>query len=133
MTTTLPALIALLITTVFATAADPLDGKWERSDKQEQILLKVQNGRLNGYLIKVKDPKRTHDSKNPNSKLRKRKLIGLKIISGFTKGSDGKWTGGTVYNSAEGKTHKGTIWLESGKLMMRISMFSKTAQWNRIK
>jgi len=135
--TTLSTLFVLLFSLFTAHAADPVEGKWEKSDKQGQILIKVEKGKLSGYLIGVKDKKRTHDTNNPNSKLRKRKLIGLKIISGFTKGSDGKWSGGSVYDSSKGKTYKGKIWIEGGSLMMRgyvgVSMLGKTAQWNRMK
>lgn len=118
-------------------AAQPVEGEWLKDDKSARIKTKVsRKGELLGLITYVRDPKRTHDTNNPTASKRKRKLIGLVILRGFTKKGD-KWEGGTVYDSASGKTYKGKIWVENGKLMMRgyvgVSLIGRTAVWTRYK
>lgn len=128
--------LALLGSPLFA-AKDPVEGEWLKDDQSARIKLKVtRKGQLMGMISYVKDPKRTHDTNNPDASKRGRKLIGLVIVRGFEK-KGGKWSGGTVYDSASGKTYKGKIWLEDGKLMMRgyvgVSLIGRTATWTRHK
>ncbi len=129
------AIVAIFSPTLFA--ADPIDGEWLKDDKSARIKIKVtRKGQLMGVISYVKDPKRTHDTNNPDASKHKRKLIGLVILRGFSK--DGKkWSGGTVYDSKTGKTYKGKIWMDDGKLMMRgfvgISLVGRTATWTRHK
>ncbi|MFK7911887.1 MAG: DUF2147 domain-containing protein [Akkermansiaceae bacterium] len=118
-------------------AADPIEGEWLKEDKTARIKLKItRKNQLMGMISHVKDPKRTHDTNNPDASKRSRKLIGLVILRGFEKKGD-KWIGGTVYDSASGKTYKGKIWMEGGKLMMRgyvgVSLIGRTAEWTRHK
>ncbi|PID81630.1 SIGNAL peptide protein, partial [bacterium DOLZORAL124_64_63] len=129
------ALVTLFSSTAFA--ADPIEGEWIKDSKSARIKLKVtRKGTLMGMITYVKDPKRTHDTNNPDPSKHKRKLVGLVIVRGFTKDGD-TWTGGTVYDSHSGKTYKGKIWLENGKLMMRgyigVSLIGRTATWTRYK
>lgn len=126
--------LALITTQTFA-AKDPIEGEWLKDDKTARIKLKVtRKGQLMGVISYVKDPKRTHDTNNPDASKRNRKLLGLVILRGFTKSGD-KWSGGTVYDSKSGKTYKGKIWLENGNLMMRgyvgVSLIGRTATWTR--
>ncbi|MCP5536615.1 MAG: DUF2147 domain-containing protein [Akkermansiaceae bacterium] len=127
------AILALFTPSLFA--ADPVEGEWLKDDQSARIKLKVtRKGELMGVISYVKDPKRTHDTNNPDASKHKRKLLGLVIIRGFSKEGD-KWGGGTVYDSKTGKTYKGKIWLEQGKLMMRgyvgVSLIGKTASWTK--
>lgn len=48
------------------------------------------------------------DEHNRDPNLRSRRLMGLQILGGFT-ASDGKWTGGTIYNADDGGTYKATV------------------------
>ena len=128
-------ILALFTPALFA--ADPIEGEWLKDDKSARIKTKItRKGELMGMISYAKDPKRTHDTNNPDVSKRKRKLIGLVILRGFTKKGD-KWEGGTVYDAATGKTYKGKIWMEDGKMMMRgfvgISLIGKSASWTRHK
>jgi len=50
------------------------------------------------------------DRENPDPNLRSRPIVGLFMMWGFTKTADGKqYTGGSIYNSRNGKTYSGTI------------------------
>lgn len=48
------------------------------------------------------------DKKNVDPKLRKRKVKGLRILTGFI-GGPLEWTGGLLYNPDDGGTYKGVI------------------------
>lgn len=129
------ALVAFLAPNL--SAADPVEGEWLKDDQSGRIKLKItRKGELMGVISYVKDPKRTHDTNNPDASKHKRKLLGLVVIRGFTKDGD-KWSGGTVYDSKTGKTYKGKIWLDKGKLMMRgfvgVTLIGRTASWTRHK
>ncbi|MGC6426751.1 MAG: DUF2147 domain-containing protein [Akkermansiaceae bacterium] len=117
-------------------AKDAAEGEWLKSDGTARIKLWVdQKNELQGIITWVKDKKRTHDTNNPDPKLRKRRLRGLRFLSGFKKEGD-KFTGGKVYDSKSGKTYSGKIWTEGNdKLTMRaykgISLLGKSAEWTR--
>ncbi|GHC43292.1 DUF2147 domain-containing protein [Roseibacillus persicicus] len=132
------ALILLLIcSSSLADAADPILGLWKKSDGQATIQITIEKGKLVGRVTAAKDTTRTHDTKNPDPKLRNRKIIGLPVVWGFYK-KDGKWEGGRVYDSSNGKTYQGKIWLEGNdKMMMRgfkgVSLLGRSAEWYRVK
>lgn len=119
-------------------AVDSTEGEWLKSDGAARIKIWVdKKGELQGIITWVKDKKRTHDTNNPDPKLRKRRLKGLRFLSGFTKKGD-QFTGGKVYDSKSGKTYSGKIWTEGDdKLTMRafkgISLLGKSAEWTRYK
>ena len=91
---------------------------------------------MSGVITYVKEPARTLDTRNPDPTKRKRKLVGLAILSGFTK-KGAMWESGTIYDSSNGKTYKGKVWLQNGQLMMRgyvgLSLIGRTAKWTRYK
>ena len=119
-------------------AKDTIEGEWLKSDGTARIKLWVDSkSELQGVITWVKDKARTHDTNNPDPKLRKRRLRGLKFLSGFKKAGD-KFTGGKVYDSKSGKTYSGKIWTTGNdKLTMRafkgISILGKSAEWTRYK
>ena len=131
------SLLALLFSSLCSFAADAVEGVWEKSDGQAQIRFKIEKGKLNGYLTKIADKKRVKDTNNPAPARRSRKLLGLKIASGFWKQGNA-WVGGSLYDSSKGKTYKGKIWLDGkDKLKMRgyvgVSLIGRTAEWKRVK
>ncbi|MBK1830657.1 DUF2147 domain-containing protein [Verrucomicrobiaceae bacterium R5-34] len=130
-------LTVLLLCSSQSWAADPIEGEWLKGDGSARIKIKVNDkGQLTGALSYVRDPKRRHDSNNPDVSKRKRPLLGLVIIRGFTKKGQ-MWQGGTVYDSSSGKTYQGKIWLDQGKLIMRgyigVSLIGRTSSWTRHK
>ena len=119
-------------------AKDTIEGEWLKSDGTARIKLWVDSkSELQGVITWVQDKARTHDTNNPDPKLRKRRLRGLKFLNGFKKDGD-KFTGGKVYDSKSGKTYSGKIWTTGNdKLTMRafkgISLLGKSAEWTRYK
>lgn len=75
------------------------------------------------------------DAENNDPALRDRPLKGLTMLSGFSGGPE-KWTGGKLYNPADGKTYSGTITLEGpDRLKLKgcvVAPLCKTREWTRI-
>ena len=77
------------------------------------------------------------DLENPDAKLRERPILGLAILQGFTYAGNGKWTGGTVYDPANGKTYKAQLTLTGrDTLALRgyigVPMLGRTSTWKRV-
>jgi len=76
------------------------------------------------------------DSRNKDASLRGRKLMGLRILQGFTRG-DGQWTGGSIYNGDDGGTYKATVTpVDADHLKVRGCIMwplCKTQTWTRIR
>ena len=77
------------------------------------------------------------DGNNPEPALRDRPILGMDLIAGFSRKSDERWTGGTIYDPRDGKTYKCKMTLkEDGTLEVRgyvgLSLFGKTVVWTRI-
>lgn len=130
-------LCALFFSLTLASGADPIEGVWRMSDGKATMKVTIEKGKLVGRITAVKDKSRTHDTKNPDAKLRGRKIIGLPIVWGFYKKGE-KWEGGRVYDSSDGKSYKGKIWMEGkNTLVMRgyvgVSLLGKSAKWSRVK
>jgi uncharacterized protein (DUF2147 family) len=76
------------------------------------------------------------DTRNTNAALRNRPLRGLQILSGFTAGSDGVWSNGTIYNAEDGKTYSARI-TPAGPNQLKLRgcvfvPFCKTQTWTRV-
>ena len=76
------------------------------------------------------------DSNNKNPALRSRRLMGLQILGGFTRG-DGEWSGGTIYNGEDGGTYKATVTpLDADHLKVKgciIWPLCKSQTWTRVR
>ena len=117
-------------------------GKWKLSTGTA-IVEVYQSGEVyNGRIVWLKNPTQADgtpavDSKNPNEKLRSRKLMGLNMLSGLKK--DGKeYTGGKIYDPANGKTYNCSMKVEGDVLKVRGSLDKKgligrTMDWFRQK
>ena len=77
------------------------------------------------------------DTNNPDPALRTRPIMGMDLIAGFSRKSDRRWVGGTIYDPRDGKTYKCKMTLEDdGTLKVRgyvgMALFGKTVVWTRI-
>jgi uncharacterized protein (DUF2147 family) len=134
-----------------AAADDGVLGTWltEAGDQggRAHVQITRQGDRIAGKIVKLEEPnfeaghpragKPKVDLENPDPKLRERPIIGLVILQGFTHDGGGKWSGGTVYDPANGKTYKAQITLRGrDQLALRgyigIPMLGRTSTWKRI-
>lgn len=107
-------------------------GKWMTEDGRSQVEIYQNGDKLNGKIVWLAAGDGKLDDKNPDAKLRSRKLVGTVILTGFTKKGD-RYEGGKIYNPKNGKTYKCAFWLEGEKLKVRgyVAMFYETQVWSR--
>lgn len=79
------------------------------------------------------------DLENPDPALRERPVLGLEILSGFTYEGDGLWSGGEIYDPANGKTYKARMKLDGAgddtldvRGYVGIPLFGRTTTWRRV-
>jgi uncharacterized protein (DUF2147 family) len=77
----------------------------------------------------------TADIHNPDPALRSRALCGLKIGAGFVLRDPAHAAGGSIYDPKSGKTYRGAMTAEDGKLDLRgyvgIPLFGESQTWVR--
>ena len=133
------ATAALLIFAAAARAETPV-GLWETGESHIEVY--HCGDLLCGRIVALDDPldlagKPRVDTNNPDPALRTRPIMGMDLIAGFSRKSDRKWVGGTIYDPRDGKTYKCKMTLrKDGTLKVRgyvgVSLFGKTVVWNRI-
>ncbi|MFT5820399.1 MAG: hypothetical protein ACI8ZM_001641 [Crocinitomix sp.] len=121
--------------------ADNIIGTWLTEDKEAHVkIYKINNiyyGKIS-WLKKPNDPdtgKPWLDKENETVSKRKRPLMGSKMLWGF-KYDDGEYDDGSVYDSRDGETYSGKLWLEDkNTLEMRgyWGFFYSTETWTRVK
>jgi uncharacterized protein (DUF2147 family) len=119
------------------TKADDLLGVWLSEDKDGKITVFKENGKYYGRITWGKDGTRT-DTKNPDEKLRSRKIVGSVILKDFTFDGDDTWEDGTIYDPNSGKTYDCKMTLQGANTLnirgfVGISMFGRTSVWTRTK
>ena len=133
------ATAALLLLAAAARAETPV-GLWETGESHIEVY--HCGDLLCGRIVALDDPldlagKPRVDTNNPDPALRTRPIMGMDLIAGFSRKSDRKWVGGTIYDPRDGKTYKCKMTLrKDGTLKVRgyvgVSLFGKTVVWNRI-
>ncbi len=123
--------IGFLTQPALADMADKAVGKW-KTPKGSVIRMTKSGGRLVGTIVSVRDKSR-RDSKNPNAKLRKRKLPGIRILN-LKKSSASSWSG-SLYNTEDGKTYSGSVKvIGANKIKLSgcvLAVLCKTQVWTR--
>ena len=133
------AATAALLFAAAARAQSPV-GAWETGESHIEI---YECGELLcGRIVALDEPldengKERTDENNPDPALRTRPIIGMDLIAGFSRESDRKWVGGTIYDPRDGKTYNCKMTVRNdGSLEVRgyvgISLFGKTVVWTRI-
>jgi len=125
---------------VVAARAETPTGVWETGESHIEI---YDCGELLcGRIIALDEPldaqgKPKTDKNNPDPALSTRPIMGMDLIAGFSRKTDKRWVGGTIYDPRDGKTYKCKMTLEDdGTLKVRgyvgLSLFGKTVVWTRI-
>lgn len=121
---------------------DDIIGHWLSENKDGVVQVKKENGDYKGYLVWVKllatgEKKEVLDDKNPDKKLQKRSLLGIRLFEGF-KFEDEEWIGGQIYDPDSGKTYKCKMSLKDKKRVLNlrgyvgIPLFGRTSEWTKI-
>jgi uncharacterized protein (DUF2147 family) len=76
------------------------------------------------------------DRENPDPELKKRPIIGLPLVEGFSYAGKNRWKGGTIYDPNNGKTYSCKLKLNGDVLKVRgyigVSLIGRTTQWTRV-
>ena len=134
--------VVWMTTTTWADDREIIEGTWLTADADGWVELAIDGSELTGRIAgSPDDPQNLNpprlDIENPDPALRGRRLLGMIILSGFQYESDGRWTGGRVYDPNNGKTYRGTIeLLDRNTLSLRgfigISLFGRSESWTRV-
>ena len=131
---------AALVLGVSAPAfAQDVTGLWQTQTNGGQVEISRCGNSLCGKLANsdhIKADPTVKDVKNKDASLRTRPLKNMQMLYDFTGGPQ-KWTGGKVYNAADGGTYSGTITVTSANSLKLkgciVAPFCKTETWTRIK
>jgi uncharacterized protein (DUF2147 family) len=116
-------------------AAAPVTGQWIPPEKDSVIEVSQCGGAICGRVVRFLVPTPEGppvDKFNPNPALRKRPILGLPFLSGFTDAGT-NWKG-SIYNPREGKTYKSYLQLQKdGRLKVQgcVGPFCKSMYWTR--
>ncbi|MBA1375762.1 MAG: DUF2147 domain-containing protein [Sphingomonas ursincola] len=128
---------SLSLMAVPAQASESIQGQWYTKGKRAVVTIAPcgQNmcGRLTRFIEQPKNGVST-DVNNPDPALRKRKLVGLPILSGFV--PDGKKWRGKIYDPESGKTYRSIVTAgKNGTLSVEgcIAMFCQAQTWTAAK
>ncbi|MEZ5708233.1 MAG: DUF2147 domain-containing protein [Blastomonas sp.] len=119
-----------------AHAAKPITGAWYTDGKRAIVTIapcgKTLCGKITRFIEKPRDGVTT-DINNPDPKQRKRKLLGLPVLSSFTEDGD-KWRG-QIYDPESGKSYRSVVTLGKGgtlKVQGCIGPFCQTQVWTAV-
>ncbi len=94
-----------------AVAADSIDGRWVTEDKDAIVTISkcgaTTCGKISRFLVTPPDGQDQRDIYNPNPRLKKRKLLGLPVLSNF-KEEPTLWRG-TIYDPNTGKSYRSVL------------------------
>ncbi len=131
-----------MVAPLCAALAQDVVGKWKLEDGSAIVEVYKQGDVFNGKIVWLQNPTEADgspavDDKNPDSKLRSRKLIGLNMLSGLKEG-DGEYSGGSIYDPGNGKTYNCSMKVEGDVLKVRGSLdkrglLGRTMDWFRVK
>lgn len=105
------SLASLTMTATDAFAAEPINGRWVTEERDAVVEIKpcgsTTCGRIARFLVAPPDGIDQRDIYNPEPELRRRKLLGLPILTQFREDDD-LWRG-RVYDPKSGKSYRSVI------------------------
>ena len=133
--------IGVMLAATAAFAQDVI-GKWKLENGSAIVEVYKSGDAFNGKIVWLEkatgeDGTPSKDKNNPDPALRQRQLIGLNMLSGLKKDGN-EYTGGKIYDPANGKTYNCSMKVEGNILKVRGSLDKKgligrTMDWFRVK
>ena len=134
----LAALAALLFgSQTIAIDSSAIYGAWATHEGGEVTFYDCDE-HLCGKITKLRPPDAdtpTEDIYNPDPELRSRPLLGLVMFTEFEADSDGKWSGGKLYNTMEGKFYKSKLKLKDETTLEMsgcMMFFCRSFDWLKV-
>ena len=101
--------LALLASAVSAEASPSVYGRWLTDDRAGIVEVKPCGQAVCGTLVRVLDPAApARDINNPDRELRRRPLVGVKILTGLEASGD-RWKNGRAYDPKAGRSYNASI------------------------
>lgn len=126
----------------FSQNKDAVLGKWVNATGEAHVDIFKKGDKYFGKIVWLKNPKDENgnvktDSKNPETNLQSRPILGLEMLKGFIY-EDGKWTDGKIYDPKSGKTYSCNITRKDNNQIsirgyMGISIIGRSETWKRVK
>ena len=130
-----------MLVAICTAVAQDVVGKWKLEDGSIVEVYRAGDV-FNGKIVWLQNPIEADgspavDEKNPDSKLRSCKLIGLNMLSNLKKTGD-EYSGGSIYDPGNGKTYNCSMKVEGDVLKVRGSLdkrglIGRTMDWFRVK
>jgi len=101
----------MLVLLAFAASAATVTGDWVNQDRSALVRVAPCGQQLCGTVVRVlaRGPNvPTTDVHNADPRLRSQPLVGLRVLSGFTR-SGARWSGGRAYDPKSGKSYRSTL------------------------
>jgi uncharacterized protein (DUF2147 family) len=125
-----------LAATAPAFAAEPVTGRWVTAEKDAVIVIapcgKALCGTIDRFLVPPPQGNDQRDVNNPDAAKRKRRLLGIAILSAFV--ADGDLWRGQIYDPNNGKTYRSVI-RRKGPNVLEVKgclgPFCQTQVWRR--
>jgi uncharacterized protein (DUF2147 family) len=114
-------------------ATPAIAGTWKTEDGKALVRIAPCGANWCGRIVKLlvaPPPGKGHDVNNPDPALRGRPILGLTILTGFSR-QDGEWQG-AIYDPQHGKSYRSILEPGDGgtlKVKGCISIFCKTQIW----
>ena len=134
--------IFFMIAPLTGAFAQGVVGKWKLSDGSAIVEVYQSGDVYNGKIVWLEKPTEADgspavDDKNPDAKLRGRKIIGLNMLSNLKK-IGGGYSGGLIYDPTNGKTYNCSMSVDGNVLKVRGSLdkrgiLGRTMEWYRVK
>lgn len=137
--TILFSMVLFMAVSVMAQSTSPI-GVWKTIDdetgkaKSHVEIYKGSDGKLHGKIVKLLLKSNDSVCEDCPGDRKGQKLVGMEIIWDMEKDGD-EYDDGKIFKADNGKTYKGKIWVEDGKLMVRgyIGFIYRTQEWERVK
>lgn len=129
-----------LISLINSAQADKIIGTWLTEDKEAHVRIYKSNDAYYGEIIWLKSPNDPKtgtawlDKENKSISKRDLPILGSTMLKDF-KYTKGEYINGSVYDSRNGATYSGKLWLDSNNnLKMRgyWGFFYSTETWKKV-
>lgn len=134
--------IAAAFLSICAASAQDVLGKWKLETGTAIVQVYKSGDNFNGKIVWLKnateaDGSPAVDKNNPDPAKQSRKLMGLNMLFGLKQTGD-EYTGGRIYDPANGKTYYCSFKVDGNTLKVRGSLDKKgllgrTMTWYRVK
>jgi uncharacterized protein (DUF2147 family) len=138
---TIFALLSCTALSFSVQAQSEILGVWLTEDKGAKVEFYKTKDMYHSKIVWLKEPNDSNgkpllDTENPDTKLRRKPIVGSQFATNFVYEEKSKWTNGTIYDAVSGKTYKGSFeMLNSNTLLLKVKYGheSHREKWTRVK